>query len=584
MGSVDLKKRIQGFGNGPEPPPLEDNSWWTSTLLEVGEQMGLGPLQSSPAPPARPQQQEAATLEDTITAWVESAKQGWDSVVAALDEEFSGEPRPGMPAVPPLHSRTGLGALAAASAAQERSAREKAAQAREKAAEEKDVPGTYQIVVPDTIVSKTRALGGDVVAKLQIGALVNVIEVVRCDKAFRIRALIDEPCGWISLFHLQTGFRWAEKAEQWRRVMEVPNAMGCTSDTSREVKDGEQEKAETQAEAKSGDQELINLEDDAAPVKESVEAEVQSAELLSFDEDSPGEGTESAKHKKEELTAIKVETDKEGQKPLSLNENEELISWNEGSAGTDAIKAKADHEGEKPLSFDDDNPGTNDKPHGICLDDLAIGDKVMRKGEEAVIVAIDRTMDPPGFVVRMSGDGREISTESHLLQRLPEQAPKEADGDLLSFPGPETPAEAALGASSGDVTAEAAIPRLPPPPQKQRDEAASSSSPMTSPSKSLPRGISIFEEAFNPPPREPPRQAPEASIAPCGAESAMSVAWATFDEQADTLSELTAPNAGASAGAAGNNETPKNILPRAPRGISLFDPLSDKNFNDFAFS
>lgn len=54
-------------------------------------------------------------------------------------------------------------------------------------------------------------------------------------------------------------------------------------------------------------------------------------------------------------------------------------------------------------------------------DRFAIGDKVTRKGEEAVVVKIDTSMDPPSYIVHMSSDGREVGTEGNLLQRV--QAP-----------------------------------------------------------------------------------------------------------------------------------------------------------------
>lgn len=50
-------------------------------------------------------------------------------------------------------------------------------------------------------------------------------------------------------------------------------------------------------------------------------------------------------------------------------------------------------------------------------DEFTVGDRVLRKGEEAVIKTIDRTLEPPSFVICMDSDGREIGTEGHLLQK-----------------------------------------------------------------------------------------------------------------------------------------------------------------------
>jgi len=64
--------------------------------------------------------------------------------------------------------------------------------------------------------------------------------------------------------------------------------------------------------------------------------------------------------------------------------------------------------------------------------------KIIRKGEEAVVVKIDRAIEPPSYVVRLSSDGREIGTEAPLLQRWQAVPAAEADHADMSRAEPRT--------------------------------------------------------------------------------------------------------------------------------------------------
>eukprot|EP00429_Kryptoperidinium_foliaceum_P059661 CAMPEP_0176096614 /NCGR_PEP_ID=MMETSP0120_2-20121206/48434_1 /TAXON_ID=160619 /ORGANISM="Kryptoperidinium foliaceum, Strain CCMP 1326" /LENGTH=199 /DNA_ID=CAMNT_0017430601 /DNA_START=18 /DNA_END=613 /DNA_ORIENTATION=+ len=50
---------------------------------------------------------------------------------------------------------------------------------------------------------------GTVLAKLNAGDTVKVLEVAEVEEERRVRALLEEPSGWISLLNMDTGARWA---------------------------------------------------------------------------------------------------------------------------------------------------------------------------------------------------------------------------------------------------------------------------------------------------------------------------------------------------------------------------------------
>eukprot|EP00405_Crypthecodinium_cohnii_P033950 CAMPEP_0206532570 /NCGR_PEP_ID=MMETSP0325_2-20121206/4464_1 /ASSEMBLY_ACC=CAM_ASM_000347 /TAXON_ID=2866 /ORGANISM="Crypthecodinium cohnii, Strain Seligo" /LENGTH=420 /DNA_ID=CAMNT_0054029079 /DNA_START=70 /DNA_END=1332 /DNA_ORIENTATION=+ len=75
-----------------------------------------------------------------------------------------------------------------------------------------DRPGYYKIIVDYTAVGESRALG-EVMAELDLGAVVEVEEVCPCDDGKRLRGRLKHPIGWISIKSLEPGDdrRWAER-------------------------------------------------------------------------------------------------------------------------------------------------------------------------------------------------------------------------------------------------------------------------------------------------------------------------------------------------------------------------------------
>lgn len=73
----------------------------------------------------------------------------------------------------------------------------------------KDRPGTYTIVKAAGVMPTKMTAKGTVLAKLNIGDVVKVLEVDEVEEERRVRALLEEPPGWISLLNMDTGARWA---------------------------------------------------------------------------------------------------------------------------------------------------------------------------------------------------------------------------------------------------------------------------------------------------------------------------------------------------------------------------------------
>merc|ERR1719201_1173129 len=70
-------------------------------------------------------------------------------------------------------------------------------------------PGVYRIIVEDVIVSSTLALGGQCLASLQAGTIVEVVDVVYRPYEQRLRGRIED--GWISLLNTEDGSHWVSK-------------------------------------------------------------------------------------------------------------------------------------------------------------------------------------------------------------------------------------------------------------------------------------------------------------------------------------------------------------------------------------
>jgi len=77
---------------------------------------------------------------------------------------------------------------------------------------DEDNPGMY-------VLTQRAALGpsvnladqAEIIAELDVGAVVRVVEVVHHEEQKRVRARVESPAGWISLVETVGGYRWAEK-------------------------------------------------------------------------------------------------------------------------------------------------------------------------------------------------------------------------------------------------------------------------------------------------------------------------------------------------------------------------------------
>jgi len=75
-----------------------------------------------------------------------------------------------------------------------------------------DGTGMFAISHPCALAPSVRlALKEDVITELEIGAVVEVVEVVRHEEQHRIRARLENPAGWISIEDTLNGHRWAER-------------------------------------------------------------------------------------------------------------------------------------------------------------------------------------------------------------------------------------------------------------------------------------------------------------------------------------------------------------------------------------
>jgi hypothetical protein len=158
-----------------------------------------------------------------------------------------------------------------------------------------DAPGRYRIVGKETFLSKSVALGGTIIRKLEWGESIDIVEINVRHADHRVRGRVKECDGWISLLNLQNGYRWAEKRGPLEEVYDT-----C---------------------AESHQPAVSSTANAANPAHRSAES-------------------------------------------------------------------------------------------------LKVGDKVIRKGQEGVIVHIDETFQPPSYTVRMCLDGREVGSEPHLLRKV----------------------------------------------------------------------------------------------------------------------------------------------------------------------
>mmetsp|Transcript_55370 Transcript_55370/g.154231 ORF Transcript_55370/g.154231 Transcript_55370/m.154231 type:complete len:371 (+) Transcript_55370:41-1153(+) len=77
-----------------------------------------------------------------------------------------------------------------------------------------DVPGKYTIIKQAGVTTRMETVKAHVVGQLNVGDVVDVLEVVHNTEERRVRARIEDPPGWISLLNAETGTRWAVRAGQ----------------------------------------------------------------------------------------------------------------------------------------------------------------------------------------------------------------------------------------------------------------------------------------------------------------------------------------------------------------------------------
>eukprot|EP00933_Yihiella_yeosuensis_P016167 TRINITY_DN13911_c0_g1_i1.p1 TRINITY_DN13911_c0_g1~~TRINITY_DN13911_c0_g1_i1.p1 ORF type:complete len:533 (+),score=112.69 TRINITY_DN13911_c0_g1_i1:164-1600(+) len=76
--------------------------------------------------------------------------------------------------------------------------------------------GTYVILAAKALVGPSKELTRPpFLAELPCGSVVDVLEVAFLEKENRIRGRIAEPEGWISLKNTETGYRWAERSDDF---------------------------------------------------------------------------------------------------------------------------------------------------------------------------------------------------------------------------------------------------------------------------------------------------------------------------------------------------------------------------------
>jgi len=201
---------------------------------------------------------------------------------------------------------------------------------------------------------------------------------------------------------------------------------------------------------------------------------------------------------------------------------------------------------------------------------FAVGDTVWRKGEEAVVVKIDITMEPPSYTVRMSSDGREVGTEAKNLQ--PTAGASQCWRGKRSTEGKAAPAKDvssmndlfANAPAASSSSAKLSLPSV----AEDGDEdgwadfqtSTSCSATMTSPG--LP---TISESSFSAFPASTSANAAGYSASANGtpvAAAAVEISPSMFDP----LAQKPAPAAPA-----------PTKFAMAPRGISIFDPFDEKN-------
>ena len=99
----------------------------------------------------------------------------------------------------------------------------------------KELPGRYIVTRVAGVMPTMQTLTGDEMPRLTVGQSIEVLEIVNCAEAQRVRARIAEPPGWISLANTDTWTRTAVHADGvaagvpafWRDFFLAPNRSHC---------------------------------------------------------------------------------------------------------------------------------------------------------------------------------------------------------------------------------------------------------------------------------------------------------------------------------------------------------------------
>lgn len=624
----ELKSRIQGFGNGPQPPPLpsETDRFW-GAVAQVGDSMGLG---------------KQADLESTLLNWYGAAKQTMDTMLAAVEEELVGELR--SPPQPGSRSDTHP------SRSEDGSIHRGRAQAEDFI----EGPGIYSIQYK-VRARNVPAQMGKTLQELHPGDSVRVIEVVHNRGEQYVWGHIEEPDGWIQLADVDNGHRFATFAGADPEV--APRA----AEASDPHADGGGD-----ADASSG----------PAPSRNS-RMDTSQAHLLDMGSDLEGSGVQSQGPSADLLDMGSSPVEKAVEED-DLKEEDKV--WWRGTE--EAVVFRIDRTQEPPryhIRF----------PSGLETeaDRCALYSEQRGPRSDATASSLSRTIAIPPDVeelqeLRYLGPSTQSAAKeqddadntqgsqppagtaagSDLLDLSAAEASDRAGapaatGDLLDLAGSRASGEPARTAdlapaeagssSQGEPSSAQVLPRLPPPPsgrqgaglppsagsdvpeaifdgvpfqragdsaEESREAAATDGNDAGATegrgskagAEVLPRGISIFEDE----PQQPVAQA-TAKEAEAPPATALPRGLSIFDQAPTTASggpgTTALPGTGASLGsmasalptivddvpstpaeAAEMLDRPAQTAPAAgaggqafkvPRGVSIFDPLSEKNLN-----
>lgn len=491
-GSANLKNRIEGFGNGPAPPPLPESTGdriWDA-IVDAGHEMGLG---------------------NQVEDWYNSARDGLDSAFSMFDFLDDEDDDPAAQAAEQRRHPPGQGRPNNARGG-----------APGKRLPEQETPGMYRIACREALVSETQALGGKRLAKLSHDDVVNVVEVViRADEG-RVRGRIEYPVGWISLLDTRTGYRWATKERQGSALPDpgAPEQQAGVSQQQAEVP------AAQPPPPPPAPQDLLDL-GEATPATSAVSAPTSS--LLDL------EGAD------EQVRVGRIQTICEA--PI---QQAAVV----GACATDTSEPSL-------LDLGGVSEATSSTPiKGTVSGEFQVGEVVFRRGQEAVVVKIDRTVDPPSYTVRLAKDGREVGTEAHLLSR---------ERSLSSG----SPSQSRLGGTGTELLGEepqSLVPRLPPPPTGNA----------SAPSEADMLGVGGQADMLGVGgPAAPASQAADGDACARGAEQDD---WGDFERAAGN-GFVAAHSRGASGVPGAVSRAPAASFVATPidRGLSFFDPCSSKD-------